>query len=471
MGATEALTRELQACRIIFWYLCPLSSTTYPRAYVRFLVRLRENYRLGRSGSMAKEELYADYVRALEPDPSKPSVVPTYFGKLVKKAFPAVRCNRKGPRGKAKQHYTHLQRVDHKREAQRNRYLSFVQHERPSDGDAKGFQRYISSELSYLNYLLKTQEQTDHEHIEERSPSSQASSSPKLSSDSTSLHTPTPQDEGEFESKDWDWVFVFDADRKQRATRENGQDQAHALEPVSPSTSTEERSARPKHHSSTELSLYAGGSSTPSPCLTSSQAYARTVPLRLEHERSPSWLQRGRYCVDDRHSTLRPMCTPDNNDNGDSCSSPDTSLAYPSSSWRSFGASLPSQLHVHATLSPGTAIHYPAAISHALLQRERPIGPVSWRESKLPELHSAPMAYGPQVPDRIYHPAPRSLTPPVRDYHNHLAIYSEALDSRVHLEPSVPHSALSGGGLDLRYPYSGSTFIPPGSKHAHILYL
>jgi hypothetical protein len=106
---------------------------------------------------LAKEEVYGDYLNSVEPNKTDPVIVPTYapppkgrglplclalyslvrhadryFGKLVKKAFPSVRCNRKGPRGKAKQHYTHLQRVDHQREAERHRFNSFTEQTAPS---------------------------------------------------------------------------------------------------------------------------------------------------------------------------------------------------------------------------------------------------------------------------------------------------------------------------------------------------
>ncbi len=40
------------------------------------------------------------------------TISPTYFGKLVKRAFPEIKYNRKGPRGGTKQHYTHLKRIN-----------------------------------------------------------------------------------------------------------------------------------------------------------------------------------------------------------------------------------------------------------------------------------------------------------------------------------------------------------------------
>jgi len=73
--------------------------------------RLRENYMVGTSGSLSKRSVYNHYLRVTEQVTKKPLISPTFFGKLVKRAFPTVKCNRKGPRSQTKQHYTHLQRI------------------------------------------------------------------------------------------------------------------------------------------------------------------------------------------------------------------------------------------------------------------------------------------------------------------------------------------------------------------------
>ncbi|ELR21069.1 uncharacterized protein ACA1_282340 [Acanthamoeba castellanii str. Neff] len=216
-GAT-ALEKELLACRIVFW--------------------LRENYRLGRSGSLAKEEVYGDYLNSMEPNKTDPVIVPTYFGKLVKKAFPSVRCNRKGPRGKAKQHYTHLQRVDHQREAERQRFNSFALTEQAAPSATKPtattsaslggpkhapFQSYISSELSYLNYLLKKADPAstagrsgsgdyDGWVLSKPSETSSAPNTREGRTDSPAAGGMPPAmasvGEADGDKRDWDWVFV-----------------------------------------------------------------------------------------------------------------------------------------------------------------------------------------------------------------------------------------------------------------------
>ena len=97
-GAT-ALEKELLACRIVFWYVprCPRDLPLLPGGgnhhldvandikglivwplFLVFWCRLRENYRLGRSGSLAKEEVYGDYLNSVEPNKTDPVIVPTY---------------------------------------------------------------------------------------------------------------------------------------------------------------------------------------------------------------------------------------------------------------------------------------------------------------------------------------------------------------------------------------------------------
>ncbi len=63
-------------------------------------------------GSSGKLAVYNHYVQCCkEKDMHDHIISQTYFGKLVKRAFPNIRYNRKGPRGKALQHYTGLKRT------------------------------------------------------------------------------------------------------------------------------------------------------------------------------------------------------------------------------------------------------------------------------------------------------------------------------------------------------------------------
>jgi hypothetical protein len=96
-------------------------------------LRLRENYMVGSSGSLSKRSVYNHYLNVTKQVTKKPLISPTvasahltthtarplcavclirtlscvlavqFFGKLVKRAFPSIKCNRKGPRGHTKQ--------------------------------------------------------------------------------------------------------------------------------------------------------------------------------------------------------------------------------------------------------------------------------------------------------------------------------------------------------------------------------
>lgn len=88
----DVIQKKLTALDIIFW--------------------LRENYKMGKSGSTSKNAVYQHYLDMCQEKGIEPSISATYFGKLVKRAFPDVKYNRKGPRGGTKQHYTHLKRID-----------------------------------------------------------------------------------------------------------------------------------------------------------------------------------------------------------------------------------------------------------------------------------------------------------------------------------------------------------------------
>ncbi|ELR25061.1 RFX DNAbinding domain containing protein [Acanthamoeba castellanii str. Neff] len=95
----DNLERRLHANHIVFW--------------------LRENYMVGTSGSLSKRSVYNHYLNVTKQVTKKPLISPTFFGKLVKRAFPSIKCNRKGPRGHTKQHYTHLQRISMNQEEER----------------------------------------------------------------------------------------------------------------------------------------------------------------------------------------------------------------------------------------------------------------------------------------------------------------------------------------------------------------
>ncbi len=69
-----------------------------------FAFRLRENYDRTEKLSVSKRSVYKHY----EDECMHNNVTPmshTFFGKLVRRAFPNIKCNRKGPRGLAQQHY------------------------------------------------------------------------------------------------------------------------------------------------------------------------------------------------------------------------------------------------------------------------------------------------------------------------------------------------------------------------------
>jgi hypothetical protein len=75
------------------------------------IVWLRENYKHATTTSVSKRSVFGHYLEACQNQGVLTPISHTYFGKLVRKAFPDVRCNRKGPRGSAQQHYR-LIRVD-----------------------------------------------------------------------------------------------------------------------------------------------------------------------------------------------------------------------------------------------------------------------------------------------------------------------------------------------------------------------
>ncbi len=106
----DNLERRLHANHIVFWYAHTHTHTeTVPlqptNALTRLSVRsrLRENYMVGTSGSLSKRSVYNHYLNVTKQVTKKPLISPTFFGKLVKRAFPSIKCNRKGPRGHTKQ--------------------------------------------------------------------------------------------------------------------------------------------------------------------------------------------------------------------------------------------------------------------------------------------------------------------------------------------------------------------------------
>lgn len=68
---------------------------------------LRVNYCLRECGSIAKCEVFLHYTELCHANTIQPSSAAA-FGKILKMAFPTVKCNRVGPRGASKHHYRGL---------------------------------------------------------------------------------------------------------------------------------------------------------------------------------------------------------------------------------------------------------------------------------------------------------------------------------------------------------------------------
>jgi hypothetical protein len=98
---------------------------------------------------MSKRSVYNHYLNVTKQVTKKPLISPTFFGKLVKRAFPSIKCNRKGPRGHTKQHYTHLQRISMNQEEERafptGDEIGLLP-DSPSDGSDLGFSSPCSPE-------------------------------------------------------------------------------------------------------------------------------------------------------------------------------------------------------------------------------------------------------------------------------------------------------------------------------------
>lgn len=62
------------------------------------LIRIRDNYVVGREGWMAKADIFEDYIRDCDVSGTSPMLTAPAFGRLVHKAFPGVKSCRMGPR-------------------------------------------------------------------------------------------------------------------------------------------------------------------------------------------------------------------------------------------------------------------------------------------------------------------------------------------------------------------------------------
>ncbi len=135
----DAIVRRLNDLEVIIWYstssfisfiYCVKLTKTY--SFFFFPSRLKEHYKLGSHGSLSKNSVYQHYLEsypswknndaqqsdyhdgdAMPKEKEKALLSATSFGKLVRRAFPGITYNRKGPRGQSVQHYTHLKRIDH----------------------------------------------------------------------------------------------------------------------------------------------------------------------------------------------------------------------------------------------------------------------------------------------------------------------------------------------------------------------
>lgn len=72
---------------------------------------LRANYRVGTNGFTSKRDVFNHFMRVCKNKGVEPKISHTFFGKIVKRAFPNIKYNRKGPRGATQQCYTFLQRM------------------------------------------------------------------------------------------------------------------------------------------------------------------------------------------------------------------------------------------------------------------------------------------------------------------------------------------------------------------------
>lgn len=61
--------------------------------------RLRENFEAVRGTSLAKDEVYGEYLTFCQADGKDP-MLPSMFGKMVHRAFPGLKSSRTGAKGK-----------------------------------------------------------------------------------------------------------------------------------------------------------------------------------------------------------------------------------------------------------------------------------------------------------------------------------------------------------------------------------
>ncbi|KAL6078125.1 Transcription factor rfx3 [Balamuthia mandrillaris] len=78
---------------------------------------LKTTYEQDNNRSISKNRLYEDYVRFCHGNSMQTTTGPA-FGKLVKSAFPSVKCCRRGPRSNTRHHYKHFFYIDKHMEQQ-----------------------------------------------------------------------------------------------------------------------------------------------------------------------------------------------------------------------------------------------------------------------------------------------------------------------------------------------------------------
>ncbi len=120
----DAIEKRLKELEVIIWSRTPfvlLQQALLVLTHAPFVPhRLKDNYKIGSHGSISKNSVYQHFLYTWQQRDAineySCSVFPlsaTAFGKIVKKAFPDLKYNRKGPRGQSTPHYTHLKRIDH----------------------------------------------------------------------------------------------------------------------------------------------------------------------------------------------------------------------------------------------------------------------------------------------------------------------------------------------------------------------
>jgi hypothetical protein len=106
---TTTQNRTARTCPMALASHNGMSTESKDRALV--VQWLKENYYIKQGGSTSKCEVYNHYRESCLKDGAVFPISNTFFGKLLRRAFPSVKSNRKGPRGKAKQYYENLVRL------------------------------------------------------------------------------------------------------------------------------------------------------------------------------------------------------------------------------------------------------------------------------------------------------------------------------------------------------------------------